>query len=75
MEQWLILQDKKFPATGGKNNPIAGGGTSSRDWWPNQLNLHILHQHSAKSSPMGARFNYAKEFKKLDLASVKNEKL
>jgi len=55
------------------SKPVAGGGTSSRDWWPNQLNLHILHQHSAKSSPMGARFNYAKEFKKLDLAAVKKD--
>ncbi|MCL4557375.1 MAG: catalase/peroxidase HPI, partial [Deltaproteobacteria bacterium] len=58
---------------GRKNNPIAGGGTSNWDWWPNQLNLHILHQHSAKSNPMGKDFNYAEEFKKLDLASVKKD--
>jgi catalase-peroxidase len=49
------------------------GGTSNRDWWPNQLNLKILHQHSAKSNPMGEAFNYAEEFKKLDLAAVKKE--
>ena len=51
----------------------AGGGTSNRDWWPNQLRLDILHQHSSKSSPMGGDFNYAKEFKSLDLKSVKKD--
>ncbi|MCK7501713.1 MAG: hypothetical protein MZW92_75755 [Comamonadaceae bacterium] len=51
----------------------AGGGTSNRDWWPNQLNLRILHQHSAKSNPMGADFDYAEEFRKLDLAAVKKD--
>jgi catalase-peroxidase len=51
----------------------AGGGTTSRDWWPNQLRLDILHQHSSKSNPMGADFNYAKEFKSLDLAAVKKD--
>src|SRR5881296_4632106 len=48
----------------------AGGGTSNRDWWPNQLNLKILHQHSPLSDPMGKSFNYAREFKSLDLAAV-----
>jgi catalase-peroxidase len=52
---------------------IASGGTSNRDWWPNQLNLHILHQHSSKSNPMGEAFNYAEEFKKLDLEAVKKD--
>jgi catalase-peroxidase len=52
---------------------VAGGGTSNRDWWPNQLNLKILHQHSSKSNPMGEDFNYAEEFKKLDLAAVKKD--
>jgi len=47
--------------------PISGAGTSNRDWWPNQLNLRILHQHSQKSNPMDEAFKYAKEFKKLDL--------
>jgi catalase-peroxidase len=51
----------------------AGGGTSNRDWWPNQLKLELLHQHSSKSNPMGEEFNYAKEFKSLDLAAVKKD--
>ena len=51
----------------------AGGGTSNRDWWPNQLKLDLLHQHSSKSNPMGEDFNYAKEFKSLDLAAVKKD--
>ena len=51
----------------------AGGGTSNRDWWPNQLKLELLHQHSSKSNPMGEDFNYAKEFKSLDLAAVKKD--
>jgi len=48
-------------------------GTSTRDWWPNQLNLKILHQHSSKSNPMGEEYNYAEEFKKLDLEAVKKD--
>ncbi|NTV37891.1 MAG: catalase/peroxidase HPI, partial [Anaerolineales bacterium] len=51
----------------------AGGGTTSQDWWPNLLNLEILHQHSAKSNPMDASFNYRAEFKKLDLAALKKD--
>jgi catalase-peroxidase len=51
----------------------AGGGTSNRDWWPNQLRLDILHQHSSKSNPMGSDFNYANEFKSLDLKAVKKD--
>jgi catalase-peroxidase len=51
----------------------AGGGTSNRDWWPNQLNLKILHQHSSLSNPMDEDFNYAEEFKKLDLEAVKKD--
>ncbi len=53
--------------------PTAGGGTTIQDWWPNQLNLDILHQHSSKSNPMGKDFNYAKEFKSLDLKAVKKD--
>src|SRR5262249_42424661 len=49
----------------------AGGGTQNQDWWPNQLKLNILHQQSSKSSPMGQGFNYAREFKSLDLNAVK----
>ena len=62
-------EDSKCPATGS----TARGGTSNRDWWPNQLNLNILHQHSSKSNPMGEEFNYAEEFKKLDLEALKND--
>ena len=51
----------------------AGGGRMNQDWWPNQLRLDILHQHSSKSDPMGGGFDYAKEFKSLDLAAVKKD--
>ena len=51
----------------------AGGGTSNHDWWPKQLRLDLLHYHSSKSDPMGADFDYAKEFKSLDLAAVKQD--
>jgi len=51
----------------------ARGGTMNRDWWPNQLNLRILHQHSHLSNPMGTEFNYAEEFKKLDFQALKQD--
>jgi catalase-peroxidase len=51
----------------------ASGGTTNRDWWPKQLKLNILRQHSALSDPMGAGFDYAKEFKSLDLAALKKD--
>ena len=51
----------------------SAGGTSNKDWWPNQLRLDLLHQHSSKSNPMGPAFNYAREFGKLDLAAVKKD--
>lgn len=63
----------KCPVTGMTRKAIAGGGTSNRDWWPNQLNLKILHQHSSFANPMGESFNYAEEFKSLDLAAVKKD--
>src|SRR6266699_1962461 len=53
----------------------AGGGTANRDWWPNQLRLDILHQQSSLSDPMGEAFNYAEEFKSLDLKVVKKDLL
>ncbi len=59
------------PVTGGAGKQAAG--TSNRDWWPNQLNLKILHQHSPLSNPMGEKFNYAKEFESLDLKAVKQD--
>jgi len=68
-----MTEESKCPVTGKIGNPTAGGGTSNRDWWPNQLNLRILHQHSRKGNPMGERFNYAEEFKKLDLAALKKD--
>ena len=52
---------------------MTGRGTSNREWWPNQLRLEILHQHSSKSNPMGEDFNYAREFNSLDLAAVKKD--
>ncbi|HUE14544.1 MAG TPA: catalase/peroxidase HPI [Planctomycetaceae bacterium] len=52
---------------------VNGGGTSNRDWWPNQLKLELLHQHSSKSNPMGEDFDYAAEFRSLDLAAVKKD--
>ena len=51
----------------------AGGGTSNRDWWPNQLRLDLLHQHSSKSNPMGQDFDYAQAFERLDLAALKKD--
>ncbi len=64
----------KCPVTGATHNHSAGGGgTSNRDWWPNQLKLNILRQHSSLSNPMDKDFNYAKEFKSLDLEAVKKD--
>lgn len=54
-------------------NPAAGGGTSNRDWWPDQLNLKILHQHSNLSDPMDEDFDYARAFKSLDFAALKQD--
>jgi catalase-peroxidase len=68
-----MKEKSKCPVTGKTSNPIGSGGMSNRDWWPNQLNLKILHQHSNKSNPMGKEFNYAEEFNKLDLQAVKKD--
>jgi len=65
--------ENKCPVTGRTGRQVAGGGTSNRDWWPNQLNLNILHQHSTLSNPMDKTFNYAEEFKSLDLDAVKQD--
>jgi catalase-peroxidase len=54
-------------------NQVAGGGARNRDWWPNQLKLNILRQHSSLSNPMGEKFNYAEEFKKLDYEALKKD--
>jgi len=68
-----VNESSKCPFLGGAVNFTAGTGTSNRDWWPNQLNLNILRQHSALSDPMGEGFNYAEEFKTLDLKAVKQD--
>jgi catalase-peroxidase len=68
-----MSEDSKCPVTGGTNPIVSGSGTSNRDWWPNQLNLKILHQHAPMTNPMGEDFNYAEEFKKLDLAALKQD--
>ncbi len=65
------MSEEKRPAAGSMHT--IGKGTSNRDWWPNQLNLHILHQHSPLSNPMGEGFNYAEEFKKLDYFALKRD--
>jgi catalase-peroxidase len=68
------MNDKsKNQIKGRTHKSVAGVGTSNQDWWPNQLKLDILHQHSSKSNPMGEGFNYAKEFKSLDLKAVKKD--
>ena len=64
--------DSKCPVTGGVNKATAGG-RSSRDWWPNQVNLKVLHQNSHMCNPMDGAFNYAEEFKKLDLQALKKD--
>ncbi|MCV9962952.1 catalase/peroxidase HPI [Pararhizobium sp. BT-229] len=63
----------KCPVMHGSLTSNSGEGTSNREWWPNQLNLKILHQNSALSDPMGKGFDYAEEFKKLDLSEVKQD--
>jgi catalase-peroxidase len=62
--------ESKCPVTGGSHKRTAVGAYSNQDWWPNQLNLKILHQHSPLSNPMSKAFNYAREFKSLDLNAV-----
>ncbi|MBU0482585.1 MAG: catalase/peroxidase HPI [Proteobacteria bacterium] len=68
-----MSENSKCPVTGRSGGQAAGRGTSNRDWWPKQLNLNILHQHSTNSNPMGNDFNYIEEFKKLDLQALKKD--
>ena len=68
-----MSEESKCPITGKAGSTTASRGTSNRDWWPNQLNLNILHQHAPASNPMDPNFNYAEEFKKLDLSTVKKD--
>ena len=65
--------EAKCPFTGATTKKSAGGGTGNRDWWPNQLKLNILRQHSTLSNPMDKDFSYAEAFKSLDLAEVKQD--
>ena len=65
--------ESKCPFLGGTLNQTAGGGTRNNNWWPNQLRLNILRQHADISNPMGEKFNYAEEFKSLDLKSLKKD--
>jgi len=70
---WNMNRANKCPYLGGSLQQAAGAGHANRDWWPNALKLNILRQHSEKSNPMGEDFNYAEEFKKLDLEAVKQD--
>ena len=65
--------ESKCPFHNGTLKQTAGGGTRNTDWWPNQINLNILHQHAASSNPMGADFDYIEEFKSLDYAALKSD--
>ena len=65
--------NSKCPITGNTSRPDFTRGTTNRDWWPNQLDLSVLHQNSDLSNPMGSAFNYAEEFKTLDLQAVKDD--
>ncbi len=68
-----MSSESKCPFSGGAQREAAGGGTQNQDWWPNKLNVNILRQHSSKSDPIGEDFDYAEEFKKLDLDAVKKD--
>jgi len=68
-----VNSESKCPFINGTLRQSAGGGTRNRDWWPNQLKLNILRQNSSLSNPMGESFNYAEEFKTLDLNAVKQD--
>jgi len=70
---YQVNGESKCPFSGGALKQSAGGGTRNRDWWPNQLKLNILRQNSNLSNPMGDGFNYAEEFKSLDLAAIKKD--
>ncbi len=65
-----LSTESQCPVTGGARRHTATGAWTNADWWPNQLNLRILHQRSPLSNPMGKEFNYAREFKSLDLDAV-----
>ncbi|WP_199636286.1 catalase/peroxidase HPI [Serratia sp. PAMC26656] len=68
-----MTTESKCPFSGGSNKPLPQRGNSNQDWWPNQLSLEHLHQHSSLSDPMDKDFNYADAFNSLDLAAVKQD--
>jgi catalase-peroxidase len=68
-----MSENSKCPVTGKSTGHAASRGTSNQDWWPKQLELKILHQNSHMSNPMGEEFNYADEFKKLDMKALKKD--
>ncbi|MGI9515473.1 MAG: catalase/peroxidase HPI, partial [Pirellulaceae bacterium] len=69
----MSVAESKCPVVGAKQRHTAAGALSNADWWPNQLNLKILHQNSPLTSPMGDDFNYAEEFRKIDLDELKQD--
>jgi catalase-peroxidase len=75
MKGKIMTDETKCPVTGGTHKHSAGGdtGKSNRDWWPNQLNLRILHQNSSLSNPLGEAFDYAEAFKQLNLQILKKD--
>ena len=68
-----MVAESKCPVMHGAVTKNNGSGTSNRDWWPNQLNLSILHQHDKKSNPMDIDYNYREEFKKLNYDALKKD--
>jgi catalase-peroxidase len=68
-----LTTEAKCPFSGNAPKPVAGGGTQHRDWWPDQLRVDLLNQHSSKSDPLDRTFNYREEFKKLDYEALKND--
>ncbi|WP_025228417.1 catalase/peroxidase HPI [Fimbriimonas ginsengisoli] len=68
-----MSSEPKCPFSRALNAPVAGSGPQNRDWWPNQLRVDLLSQHSSKTDPLGRTFNYREEFKKLDYEALKND--
>ncbi|MDE2657228.1 MAG: catalase-peroxidase, partial [Verrucomicrobiota bacterium] len=68
-----MTTESKCPVLGGSHRHTAVGATANQHWWSNQLNLKVLHQNSPQSDPMGEEFNYAEEFKTLDLDALKQD--
>jgi len=71
--EYPMNEERKCPVTGATARKDSSRGTTNRDWWPNQLNLKMLHQNPPAGNPMGEGFDYAQEFKKLDLKALKKD--